>query len=293
MKDPYNRETSGLRISVTPECNLNCFYCHNEGLPGSTSLMSPEEIGTIVRVGYGLGIRKIKITGGEPLIRGDIVDIVRNCAPWSEEVSLTTNGTLLAPLAPRLKEAGLKRVNVSLDTVDHERYKRITGADMVDLVVSGIKAARDAGLDPVKVNIVYLSDTTLEDLERTVSTVWEMGGMVQLIEMVGDDYPDLGQIEADIEAKALSVWERRMHRRRIYTLPGGDIELVRSMHNSSFCANCTRLRLTADGKLKPCLMHNEGLVDILTPLRNGADDDELTELFKQAIMNRRPFWRDK
>ena len=298
MKDFYGRPVKSIRISVTEDCNLNCFYCHNEGQLPSKTIMSPEEIEQILSIAEMLGIRDVKFTGGEPLLREDIIDIIRRASKHMKDVSLTTNGTLLAPMAKKLYDAGLNRINVSLDSSDREKYKKITGKDMLDKVLDGISAAVEAGLYPVKVNIVALSDD-IEDMMKTVKDVWRMGAMPQIIELVNvgeTTSPNILRIEKFIASRAIKVRERNMHRRKIYTLKDDngcprEVEIVRPMHNTEFCANCTRIRVTSGGMLKPCLMHNQGLVDILTPLRKGAGREELVMLFKKAIMNRFPYWR--
>ncbi len=298
MKDTYGRPLENIRISVNEDCNLDCYYCHNEGQPHSDRGMTPEEIGRLLRVAAGLGVRGVKLTGGEPLCRSDLVEIVEVASGILEEVSLTTNGTMLGRLARPLKEAGLARVNVSLDTLDRERFRRITGHDSVDLVLEGIGAAVAAGLSPVKVNIVALADSGVDDLTGTARAVWAMGAMPQIIEMVADKGSEqYAMVEDYVITHAAGVRQRGMQNRRIYTVEDGegsgrwDVELVGPVGNTNFCAACNRLRVTSGGMVKPCLMHNDGLVDVLTPMREGATDDELRDLFVTAVNNRVPYWR--
>jgi cyclic pyranopterin phosphate synthase len=151
LKDPYNRPVSNLRISLTPKCNLSCMYCHREGEKNPTGPISAAEIAEILRVAAGFGIRSVKFTGGEPTLRTDLIDIVRS-VPAGMESSITTNGTLLAGLAADLKQAGLRRVNVSLDSLDPATYKKITGTDRLSDVLDGIDAALETGLTPIKLN---------------------------------------------------------------------------------------------------------------------------------------------
>ncbi len=298
IKDRYGRPVESIRISVTERCNLKCIYCHNEGQMESSKEMKAEEIEKILEIASRIGIRYVKFTGGEPLLRNDIIDIVRAGRKYMEDVSITTNGTLLAPLARELKNAGLNRVNISMDSVDGERYKKITGRDMVDRVKDAIKASVDAGLYPVKVNIVAFPDS-FDDIFKTIEFVWNANAMPQIIEAINvgrnKEVYAIDEIENKIASMAIKVRQRRLHKRKIYSIFYNgkirEVEIVRPMHNSEFCANCNRIRLTSDGMLKPCIMHNKGLVDILTPLRNGASDEELIELFKKAIMNRFPYWR--
>lgn len=295
--DKYGRPVKSIRISLTSRCNLHCFYCHNEGQMATKHEMTADEIEILLKVASKLDIKSVKFTGGEPLLRNDIVDIVARASKYMEDVSITTNGTLLAPIAKKLKAAGLNRINISLDTVDRKKYEEITGEDMLDEVLNGIKEASAAGLNPVKVNIVAI--LPIEKIMETVKTVWKLGAMPQIIEMVNvgnGDGDDISHIESYIASRAIKVRHRYMHRRRIYTLLDDEenereIEVVRPIHNSAFCAACTRLRVTSDGKLKPCLMHNNGLVDVITPIRKGVAMEEIMKLFERAVENRYPYWR--
>lgn len=259
--------------------------------------MTPEEIGWILKVAKSLGITKLKITGGEPLLRDDIIEIVRRAKFHMNEVSLTTDGTRLAAYAEDLKDAGLARANVSLDSFHAKRFEQITGQDMLPAVLDGIRKAVAVGLEPVKVNIVALPDSTKEDLLATVRGAWELGAVPQLIELVSKNGngTSLLQLETWMTTNATRVIERDIHKRRRYIIPDEwgnekEVEIVRPMHNTKFCANCTRIRVTSGGLIKPCLMHNEGTIDILTAIRRNADDAELISLFEQAIGNRRPYW---
>jgi cyclic pyranopterin phosphate synthase len=305
MKDKFNRPLKNIRISLTERCNLKCYYCHNEGQAGGngTAEMTPEEVEQILLIAHEQGIKRVKFTGGEPLLRNDIVEIVQRAAAFMEDVSMTTNGTFPEAVPHALREAGLTRVNISLDSFDSEQYRVITGRDMNGKVQRFIKASIDAGLFPVKINIVAQETAELEELMATVGKVWELGGIPQVIELVGhvpsgdNGGNPFDRVEAAFAARAVKIRERAMHRRKIYSVENGtgelhDVEIVRPMHNTQFCSNCTRMRVTSSGHLKPCLMHNEGLVDILTPLREGADINELTKLFKLAVDNRFPYWRN-
>ncbi|MEW5936804.1 MAG: GTP 3',8-cyclase MoaA [Candidatus Thermoplasmatota archaeon] len=285
MTDPYGRRVSGLRISLTANCNLRCLYCHNEGLPPSTAEMSPEEIGKIAEIAASLGIKEIKLTGGEPLLRGDIAEILRLCAKWMDEISMTTNGTLLAPKAQALRDAGLKRVNVSMDTLDPERYAALTGSDALEQVMEGIRSAIHAGLQPVKVNIVAISEFSVEEIVETIEGAWAMGATPQLIEPIGW-HSRMEAVETYLCARARAI--NNGARRKICVMDKGRVEMVK-VHSSAFCAGCTRLRVTSDGRLKPCLMHNEGLVDILSLIRNGAGEQALSKAFEKAVESRRPW----
>jgi cyclic pyranopterin phosphate synthase len=302
MRDMFGRPLTGLRISVTNKCNLACFYCHKEGtLPKIERLMTADEIGEIVELATEFGVRKIKLTGGEPLLREDIVEIVTAVTASNvKEISLTTNGTLLAKIAVELADAGLTRVNISLDTLNGTTYERITGRHLLGNVLEGIDAALDASLKPVKLNMVALAGLNDIEIERMIDYASERGAILQLIELMkmppggknfDHNYLDLSEFERSLTGRAMAVQTRRlMHARKRYILPKGEVEVVKPMHNSEFCMHCTRLRLTHDGYLKPCLMRNDNLVDVLSRLREGSADG-VRKAFKEAILRREPHFK--
>jgi cyclic pyranopterin phosphate synthase len=305
LVDRFGRPVTNLRISLTNECNLKCFYCHREGQTLNFEDMKPEEIERIVRIASQLGIKKVKLTGGEPTIRKDIVEIVRRIRPYVEDLSMTTNGTTMKLLAEPLKEAGLDRVNISLDTLDREKYKSITGFDVLPQVLEGIDKAVKL-FHPVKLNMVVMKGLNDGEIWDMINYAAQKNAILQLIEIevpreMEDSwffkkyfYP-LKPLEEKFGEIAVDVKERRMHRRKKYFIPTdygiAEVEVVRSMHNTIFCANCTRIRLTSTGHLKTCLLRRDDLVDILTPIRNNASDEELIEIFKRAILMREPYWR--
>ena len=304
--DPFGRRVKSLRLSVTQKCDLACAHCHREGQRPANDEMSPSEIERIVRVAARLGIFKVKITGGEPLLREDIVEVVERIAPLLREVSLTTNGTRLSDLASPLKRAGLSRVNVSLHTLNLERYHRLCGSGDLVRVVAGIESAVSAGLNPVKVNMVVFRDENEKEIPELIEFCARKRAVLQLIEFEGNRadacneefasrYYPLAAVESDLEREAVSVSVNELHRRRRFLVPANgsrvEVEVVRPMHNTEFCSNCSRLRLTSDGRLKPCLLDPGGEVDVLTAVRNGVSDDQLADLLKQAVRNRRPYWR--
>jgi cyclic pyranopterin phosphate synthase len=300
--DRFGRPIRDIRVALTHRCNLRCIYCHGEGESNPGGEMDASEIESIVRVAAGEGVSRVKLTGGEPLLRGDILEVVGRLSsvPGIEEVSMTTNATLLADVAGDLKEAGLKRVNVSLDTLVPERYRRITGFDKLDSVLSGIDEAVRVGLNPVKTNMVLLRDVNEDELWDLVRFSREKGTILQVIELVDSRYnsvfqrfhADVKPLENELRGLTDNVTTRQLHKRRKYFLPGGaEVEIVNPVHNSEFCSNCTRIRLTSDGKLKPCLMRNDNLVDIVEPLRRGADLKTLRELFLKAVELREPYYK--
>jgi cyclic pyranopterin phosphate synthase len=262
--------------------------------------MTADEITRVIRIAATLGVKGMKLTGGEPLMRGDIVKIVKKVAATRglTDLSMTTNGTLLSHLARDLRKAGLKRVNISLPTLDREVFFKLTGGEVQD-AVSGVKAAIAAGFHPVKLNMLLLRDINNSSVSEMVEFAKETGTILQLIELEPinmnhtfylANHVSLDRYDEMLKEKALKVETRRfMQNRQVYHLPDVVVEVVRPIENTEFCLHCSRLRITSDGKLKPCLMRNDNLTDILTPLRNGASDEQLAELFKQANQNREPF----
>jgi cyclic pyranopterin phosphate synthase len=303
LKDNCGRPLLNLRVAVTRKCNLRCSYCHGEGEQKSeysNGEMTADEITRVIRIAATLGVKGMKLTGGEPLMRGDIVKIVKKVAATRglTDLSMTTNGTLLSHLARDLRKAGLKRVNISLPTLDREIFFKLTGGEVQD-AVSGVKAAIAAGFHPVKLNMLLLRDINNSSVSEMVEFAKETGTILQLIELepinMNDTFYLANHVSLDrydemLKEKALKVETRRfMQNRQVYHLPDVVVEVVRPIENTEFCLHCSRLRITSDGKLKPCLMRNDNLTDILTPLRNGASDEQLAELFKQANQNREPF----
>ncbi|MCW4037204.1 MAG: GTP 3',8-cyclase MoaA [Candidatus Bathyarchaeota archaeon] len=304
--DTYGRCLNNLRISVTQRCNLNCFFCHREGENVFGQELTPKEIADIVKMACELGMTKVKITGGEPLLRGDIVEIVSRIVLHAEEVSLTTNGVLLEGKAEALRSAGLQRVNVSLHAMDPLTFKRVTGHEGLRQVERGIAAALENHLDPVKVNMVVLKGINDHEIHQMIDFTGHVGAILQLIEFqpVQNDnwnpwnrfHCDLSAIEGWLEEKAYKTQERVMHRRKKYYLKRNSgvacVEVVKPMHNSEFCRNCTRLRVTSDGKLKPCLLRNDNLVDAVTYVRGRKNLEGLEKAFRKVVTLREPYWKD-
>ena len=265
----------------------------------SAEKMSVEEIVRIASVAVSLDISRIKLTGGEPLMRKDLCEIVKGIAavPGLQDLSMTTNGMLLGFTAKELRACGLKRVNISLPTLNAETYHKLTGG-RVENALEGVKAAIDAGFCPVKLNMVVLKDVNVEDVPEMIDFARQTGTILQLIELdpinVSSAYYAahhrfLDEQEEMLRQKAVSVETRRfMHNRHVFRLPDVTVEVVHPIENSEFCMHCTRLRVTSDGKLKPCLMRNDNIVDILTPIREGASDEELQQLFARANLQREP-----
>jgi GTP 3',8-cyclase len=300
LVDPFGRRVSSLRVSVTQRCDLACFFCHREGEHDSRGEMTPGEIGRIVEVASKLGVNKLKVTGGEPLLRDDIIEIIRLASAHVAEVSMTTNALKLPGKAKALKEAGLRRVNISLHSLKRESVEKIAGVDCLDGVLAGINAADQAGLKPIKLNFVVMKGLNSGEIPEMLRLSAETGAILQLIEYQklergverwGDLYFDLTPLEEAWDREAVRVEEQVMHRRKRYTLTNGaTVEIVRPIHNTVFCANCNRLRLTSDGRLKPCLMRGDNLVPLVQLLRGGASEDELVDAFRLATARRAPYW---
>jgi cyclic pyranopterin phosphate synthase len=302
--DAYNRPISYLRISVTDRCNLRCVYCMPpQGVPkrAHDEILRYEEIETVVRAAAELGITKVRLTGGEPLVRPGIVDLVRMlaCVEDIDDLAMTTNGILLSGYASELADAGLGRVNVSLDTLRAERFERITRGGKLEDVLAGMEAARTAGLEPVKVNTVVIrgmNDDEVVDLARKTA---EPGWHVRFIELmpVGNGVAITGnwrervvtarEIRGQIEAALGPLEPAKMAAgggpARYYHLPGakGTLGFITPI-SEHFCTHCNRLRLTADGRLRPCLLA-EYEIDLRTPLRAGADTEQIKALIVRAI----------
>jgi len=244
----------------------------------------------IARAAADLGVRKVKFTGGEPLIRKDLEEII-SLIPQSLETSLTTNGILLAERAESLARAGLDRVIVSLDSLQPGRYSDITRGRPGDLerVIAGIDAAKEAGLLPIKLNFVVLKRNEAE-VPEMIEFCRQRGLILQLIELLDLQgigiSGDIEGIEQSLAAKADAIRIRQMHLRKKYFLDGAEVEVVRPMDNTEFCAHCTRLRITSDGKIKPCLLRSDNLVAIDSP-----EPERIKELLREANARREPYFR--
>jgi len=305
MRDQYGRELTDLRISLTDRCNLRCVYCMPaEGIDfrPPDALLQDGELRLLVRVAADLGVRRVRLTGGEPTVRAGLVDLVRDVAatPGIEDVALTTNGLLLDRLAAPLAAAGLDRVNVSLDTLDPGKFARITRGGRVEQVTGGIAAAEAAGLRPIKINAVIVRGFNDEDVVPLAALTLDRPWDVRFIEMMPfgsvGDFAEAGVVKSD---ETMAAIERTLgplasldlsgdDPARIYRLPDAQGRLgFISPVSQPFCAKCGRLRLTADGKLRLCLLRDDE-ADLLTPLRAGAGYEEIKARFRAAAF-RRPF----
>ena len=298
--DRFGRRIRYLRISLTDHCNLRCVYCMPEHMvfKPSADLLQDDEILKLVRVFAGLGFDKIRLTGGEPTVRAHVVDIVRGIAetPGIRSLSMTSNGVNFAPLAAPLAEAGLQRVNFSLDTLSPEKFRRLTRRGSIEDVWAGIFAAERVGLTPIKLNAVVMrdyNDADLIDLARlTIDLPWQ----VRFIEMMpfagATEFQEMqGMQEEEIKDRIQFVLGPLLPlnggqldgEARLYSLPAarGTLGFISTV-SAPFCASCTRARLTADGFLRLCLLREQE-VDLLTPLRAGASSFELQQIIIRAI----------
>lgn len=356
--DSYNRTIDYLRVSVTDRCNFRCVYCMpEEGAPVSpkAQILRFEEIHRLVSIAVGLGMTKIRLTGGEPLVRKDIDRLVESIGaiPGLRDLSMTTNGSVLARHAANFARAGLNRINISLDTLRPDRFARIARRGNLESVMEGIAAAQESGLTPLKLNCVVMRGWNEDEVVDFARLTLTQSFDVRFIELMpinwsqGDDggsgmeaffalsapqpeyrrdnnitlyaHPELrnldrtfqlsgnalaGQLDAGqmrrafvpthemrsvIEAEfgALEPAEVQVNGpARSYRLPGarGTVGFISQITND-MCLTCNRLRLTADGQLRPCLMA-DGEVDLRTPLRDGATDDELAELFRMTVLHK-------
>ncbi len=297
LVDAFGREVTDIRISVTKRCNFGCIYCHDEGLgPISRPRMPHEEemtvdeVERIVRVAREFDVRSVKFTGGEPLVRQDMEAIVDRTVRQIDDVSMTTNGSMLAARAEALRDAGLKRVNVSVDSLDPKAFQDIRKGDLQP-VLRGIQEALRVGLKPVKLNMVVFQ-RTLPFIPQMIDYIGHGEGLkLQLIQFMPEltDHVewmvDIDGVKKWLEARADEVLVREMHHRRIYLFNGAEVEVVDPVYNAEFCMNCHRIRVTHKGELKGCLNRNDDLL----PTRD-LDLDGLRDAFRQVVANRVPYY---
>ena len=293
MKDTFGRSITYMRLSVTDKCNLRCRYCMPaEGVckRSHTDMLTEDEMIMAVRAAAEIGVTKVRITGGEPLVKRNILSICERTAavPGIEEVCITTNGILLPQLAPDLKKAGIKRLNLSIDTLDEEKYAYITRVGTMDKALAGIEAALSAGFEKVKVNSVLIGGFNDDEIEKLVSLTVDNPIDVRFIELMpmydSGDFGKEAYLPADAvldRVPALREVEGETGVARMFALPGakGRVGLINPV-SSHFCATCNRIRLTADGKLKPCL-HSSTEYSI-----KGLSYEETLAQFKRAVLDK-------
>lgn len=305
MRDQYGRPLTDLRVSLTDRCNLRCVYCMPEDgidFRPPAELLQDDELVLLVEIAAELGVSKVRLTGGEPTVRPRIVELVRRVGaiPGITDLALTTNGLLLEMLARPLAAAGLTRVNVSLDTLDAAKFRRITRGGDVGRVLAGIRAAEAAGLGPIKLNAVVVRGFNEDEVVALAALTLDRPWEVRFIEVMPfgtvADVADAGIVSS---AETMATIEAALGRlepldltgdapARTYRLPGAEGRLgFISPVSEPFCAKCGRIRLTADGRLRLCLLRDDE-ADLLGPLRAGASRDEMKMRFRAAAY-RRPF----
>lgn len=297
LVDAFGREVTDIRISVTKRCNFGCIYCHDEGLgpvlrprvPHDEE-MTPDEVERIVRVAREFDIRSVKFTGGEPLVRQDMEEIIGRTVRQIDDVSMTTNGSMLAKRAEALRDAGLKRVNVSVDSLDPQAFRDIRKGDLHPVLL-GIQEALRVGLKPVKLNMVVFRQT-LPYVPAMIDFIGHGEGLkLQLIQFMpelvdhNDWMVDIDGVKKWLAARADEVLVREMHHRHIYLFNGAEVEVVDPVYNAEFCMNCHRIRVTHKGELKGCLNRNDDLI----PTR-GLDVDGVRDAFHRVVANRVPYY---
>lgn len=293
--DSFRRGISYLRVSVTDRCNLRCIYCMSpEGVPWMphSEILSYEEISVVVQIAAELGINKVRLTGGEPLVRAELPELVQMLSEVKgiDDISLTTNGTLLKKHAMELKQAGLKRVNISLDTFRSDRFRYITRCGELSDVLDGIDAAMNADLHPVKINMVVMRGINDDEVLDFANMTYKQGWHVRFIERM--PFTEIAEVvpSDELRQRIMSVGSLEPCSSaigngpaRYYRLPGasGTIGFI-SPITEPFCSDCNRLRLTSNGRLCPCLLSDEG-VDLKQPLRSGVSSHEIKRLILQAV----------
>lgn len=297
------RKIDYIRISVTDRCNLRCVYCMPEegvNLLKHQEMMNFEEIYNLVKALVPIGIRKVRLTGGEPLVRKGIEDLIRmlRSIPEIEDITLTTNGVLLESMAEGLKRAGLSRLNVSLDSLDPERFHQITRWGNLATVLKGIDKAIEVGLKPVKINVVAIKGFNDDEFIKFIDYAYNKEVQVRFIELmpIGESdaeailkhYP-INDIKALIESKYQLVETKDIRTNgpaENYKIIGGvgSVGFIGALSHK-FCSTCNRLRLTSDGKIRPCLYMNQEY-DVLTLIRSGASDDEIRDFVQKIIFGK-------
>ncbi len=297
LRDGFGRKIDYLRISVTDRCHLRCFYCMPEaGISHKPhkDILTFEEIVRIVAVGVSLGIDKIRLTGGEPLVREGLVDLVSalSVIKGLKDISLTTNGILLKEYAQALKKAGLKRINVSLDSLKEARYKRISRGGDLEKVIVGIEEAIKVGFIPLKINVLLLDDLKKEEIVDFLRLTIENSLCVRFLELMPVTSFYL-QDKFISSATVMEIAEKIFPIEEIRVFGAGPAEVFKFKHalgsfgfispmSNKFCSSCNRLRLSSDGILKPCL-HSEIKVDLRQPLRQGRDEEGIRKIIEEAV----------
>lgn len=306
MKDKCNRTIKHIRFSVTSDCTYNCIYCDKEGFIPQTSLLSVEEITQLCDLlATILDVTKIKFTGGEPLCRREMVEIIKNIYELHlyKDISMTTNGILLDSMAQQLHDAGLNRVNVSLCSLKPRVYEKITGSNSLDKVLKGLKTAQEVGLDPIKLNFVVLKGINDNEIEDMIEFCSKTGYILQLIELhkraeaIGSEleiyekyHVDVNPIIKNLGSRAVKTIIRgEMQNRKVFTLPNNAIiETINNDHDS--CKGCTKLRVGCDGNLFGCLFRSDLGKNVKAALNNHHSLSQYEEIIKEVVYSRKPYY---
>ncbi|MBY8980947.1 MAG: GTP 3',8-cyclase MoaA [Candidatus Lokiarchaeota archaeon] len=306
MKDNCNREIKHIRFSVTSDCNYNCIYCDREGFIPKTTELSVNEITQLCRIlAEILKVTKIKFTGGEPLLREEIVEIIRNVSDLHlyKDISMTTNGVYLIEKAQDLYNAGLNRVNVSLGTLKPDIYKEIYGSNSLETVLKGLMIAKDIGLTPIKLNFVVLKDINDQEIDDMVNFCAENEFILQLIELhevsrsISQEngfykkyHFDVTPLIEEFERKATNIEVRgNMQNRKVFTLPNSaKVETITPGHE--FCMGCTKIRVGCDGNLFGCLFRSDLGTNIKEALKNNHSLSMYEKIVKQVVDTREPYY---
>jgi len=301
LVDGYGRTIDYLRISITDHCNLKCYYCtpfSGRGHLARSEILTYEEMLNVARAAAATGITKIRVTGGEPLVRKGVVEFCRMLSEIDglKSLALTTNGIYLAEMAEPLFKAGVRRINISLDTLRPERFEKITGYDWLPRVLAGIRRAEQIGMNPIKINTVVMRGINDDEIEDLARLTLDKPYHVRFIELMPTDSSAYGNYESLF--MPVEEFMKRIHQidraqigpatdsygpARLCRLPGavGKVGFIAPI-SWHFCGSCNRLRLTADGKIKTCLFSQEE-IDIKTALRTGATQKDIINIFRQAV----------
>ena len=306
MKDDYGRIIDYLRISLTDRCNFRCRYCMPaEGIEmmDHKEILSLEEIIRLAEISVDLGVSKIRLTGGEPLVRKGLVGLITRLSliPGMDNISLTTNGFLLEEMAKDLKVSGLNRLNISLDTVNRRKFRKITRIDGLDKVLRGIDTAIEAGFNPIKLNTVAVRGTNDDEIIDLAEFAGSKGLILRFIEQMPfngnnrQSYMSASEI-ISVLSNHYGKAELVQDKKRIISAGSGPSSIYHfgekkiiagfiTPISNHFCSSCNRLRITADGKLKPCLLSNDE-IDLKIRLRDGSPDDEIKRILQSAIRSK-------
>jgi cyclic pyranopterin phosphate synthase len=306
LKDKCNREIKHIRFSITSKCNYNCIYCDKEGFIPKTSELTVDEITKVCKIlAEILNVTRIKFTGGEPLCREEIIQIIKNISDLHlyKDISMTTNGFLLYNKAEELYKVGLNRINVSLGSLNSKVYKMIYGQDSLEIVLKGLKKAKEVGFNPIKLNFVIMKGMNDNELDNMIAFCAKNGYILQLIELhevsdaIGGNgefykkyHVDIKPIIEDLESKAEQILIRgSMQNRKVFVLPNSAVvETITPSHE--FCMGCTKLRVGCDGNLFGCLYRSDLGKNIKEALKNHHSLSKYEQIVKQVVDSREPYY---